>query len=228
MSDSEPTRLPGVELAVMAALAVAVAFVARAWTGPLGPDATPLYAVPPLFAGLYLVIGATWMRDVGLYGAAASALPPVGHAAVRVGGFALIGAAGWVLLALPPAGAGAVGRGIAELDGYCRGPTEVRVERPLLPLVDDLLALRGSQSRALRAELDGALRVCMTRCGDRARAAFRDPEGTHASWRRLRDWLVAHPALHDLPPDDPLWSLAWRERARPPEPSVPVPVVLEP
>jgi hypothetical protein len=212
----------------MAAITALLVLLARWGLEPLSPFATPLYAVPPFFLGLYLVIGAMWIRDLGLYGAVATRLPPSAHAGLLGLGFGLVGLALWILLALPPAGAAGIARALPTFEGRCQGTPGVRVERELLPTVEAVLRDRDRQSASLRARVDGTLRTLMTRCGEQARVAFSDPRGTHSSWRRLREWLEAHPELHDLPPGDPLWQLPWNERlAEPRLEGIPVPVELE-
>jgi hypothetical protein len=101
------------------------------------------------------------------------------------------------------------------------------LERRVLPLVEEVLAIRSAQSDALKDELDAALRDLFDRCARQAGVAFADPSGTHASWRRLRDWLADHPGVHGLADDHPVFTTDWRPRRAAPAPSAPVPVVLE-
>ncbi|MEZ4321584.1 MAG: hypothetical protein R3F61_29190 [Myxococcota bacterium] len=214
---------------VYAALTVVAVGIAVAVLDPLPPTTSLLYVVPPLLGGLYLIVSATFIRDLGAYGAIAGRLPPAGHGVLQGVGFALTGLGVWMLLSQPPAGAGLVSRTLPALDGWCTGSAGVRLDRDVLPTVEQLLELRDAQSRALQSEIDGAVAGLMTRCAGQAREAFADPRGTHASWRRLRDWLSEHPDLHGLSADDPLFASAWREREPEPRrgPSVPVPVLLE-
>lgn len=215
-------------LAVLGAIG-GVTTAAAAWsTGPLPPTVTPLYAVPPLLGGLYLAVAATWIRDVGLYGWLAGRLPAAFHVGAQAIGVALVGLGSWVLLALPAAGAGRLARELPELDALCRGAPELRLDREVLPTLAKLEALRQGQSSALIAAADDATHALLHRCADQARVAFDDPEGTHASWRKLRTWMAEHPDRHGLPGQDRLWSQSWRERAPPVHSPRPVPLILQP
>ena len=196
-------------------------------TGPLPPSTTPLWVVPPLCLGLYLAVASTWIRDVGLYGSLLAWAPWPLHAGMQAAGVGLVGLSVWMVASLPPAGAGQVAASIPQLEAFCEGPPEVRLERRVLPTVEALLALRDAQSEALQQELDAALVALFTRCAAQAQVALADPDGTHASWRRLRDWLSEHPDVHGLSAADPLFTSAYRARRTRPRPSAPVPVVFE-
>jgi hypothetical protein len=224
--DDAPSRAP-LWLVGFAVLACVGLVAALQVTEPLPPTTTPLLVVPPLCLGLYLAVASTWIRDVGLYGSLLSWAPEPVHAGMQAVGTGLVALAMWTVLSLPPAGAGRVARALPELDAFCVGPPDVRLERRVLPRVEALLDARSAQSVALQSELDAALTRLFDRCGQQAAVAFRDPQGTHASWRRLRDWLADHPDAHGLSDDHPVFTTDYRPRRAAPTPSVPVPVVLE-
>ncbi len=196
-------------------------------SAPLPPGTTPLLVVPPLCIGLYIAVAGTWIRDVGLYGSLLGWAPDVVHTGMQAVGAALVGLAIWMVASLPPAGAGQVANAIPELEAFCTGAPDVRLERRVLPRVEALLAIRGNQSQALQDALDAALVDLFDRCAEQGRVALADPDGTHASWRRLREWLAEHPDVHGLNADHPLFTTAWRPRRARPSPSAPVPVILE-
>lgn len=205
---------PVVVFGVLLGATVVAVGGALLWVEPFSPDASVLYAVPPLIFGLYVVVSATWIRDLGLYGWVFGRLPGAVHAVSCAVGFALVGGAVVYLAKQPPAGAAAVVRAMPGLSGRCVGDPEVRLDREVVPSAESLLSLRDGQSAAMQRRLDDALQSMIRRCVDQARVAFADPKGTHSSWRRFRDWVRDHPEVVTLPAEDPLWRAEFRQRER--------------
>ncbi len=210
----KPLTVFGVLLALTSVGVVAALLVVE----PLSTDASVLYAIPPLVLGLYGVVSATWIRDLGLYGRVFGRLPSAVHVGLCAASFVLVGGAVVYLAKQPRAGTAAVVRALPVLSERCVGEPGDRLERDVLPTVERLLVLRETQPDSVVTALDAELGRLMERCVVQLRVAFSHPEGTHASWRRLRTWLEAHPDIAQVPAGDPLWSMPYRkrERARPP------------
>jgi len=213
--------------AVFAGLTVLAVLVGRATLEPIPPTIPPMIAIPPLIFGIYLVVSSTWIQDLGLYGATIGRLPAPVHFVAQAVGFAVVGGSVLMMLRLPPDGASDILRALPALDAGCRGEPGTRADRMVLPRVQELLALRDSQAPSLQDQLDRALRATLTRCAGQARDALLAPDGAHISWIKLRSFLSEHPELHELPPDDPLWTIPWRERQMPVRAPRPVEVFLE-
>lgn len=157
---------------------------------PLPPTVTMLWGLPPLVAGIGLWITATFGHDVDWYGRITRGLPV--HGVVRVVS-ALVAAGGLLWLAKQPgAEAGPKERVYQALKQHCHqaGP---RVERHLLERLH--LARDYGEDR-----WDPVL----ARCLERTREAFARPEGTHRSWKQLRDFLQEQGL------EDPVFHVPYR------------------
>jgi hypothetical protein len=192
---------------------------------PLPPTVTPLYGIPPLVLGIGLWVSATFGQGMGVYGVVTEWLPDPVHTGVQLLGAVLVTGGTLWLLKQPPAGAGTVVRWTAQVDRFCTGVAPERVDPALFETLDRIESNLAGQSGALQARVDAALPPLLARCRHQAVTRFAHPDGTHRSWRQLRDWMRDHPRWN--PASDPLWDMPWRALRHRRKP-VPSDVVLTP
>ncbi|MCA9567006.1 MAG: hypothetical protein KC656_04150 [Myxococcales bacterium] len=183
---------------VATGLTAAVVLLGWVTLDPLPPTVGPIHLVPVLLLGIGLALEGAVGQEHGLLSGVLGG-SRVAYTIVGLAGLALVAVGAVGLGKLAPAGAGGVLQGSRALEGHCRGEPSERVDRELLPLLERLQADLPGQSHSAREAGEAALREHLPRCVDQLAVALEDPDGTHTSWRLLRDWLVAHPDLVEVP-----------------------------
>ena len=179
-------RLAGIPVAVVVLLGTLL-------LPPLPPSVDLLLVVPTFLIGVVAVLA-------GLTSGGTGSPPTARWTALALAGWLLVGAGSLGMTLQTPAGSRALLGNAARLADHCQGPPGVRVERDLLPLLQQTEALLPGQPPGVQATAEQALRTHLPRCIAQLRSALDDPRGTHGSWGMLRDWLAAHPAWVEIEP----------------------------
>lgn len=184
----------------------------------LPPTIGPLLLIPPLLAGIGIVLQSTAGRGLGTLGHLVGEDSWV-HVPLVLLGWTLITIGCLGLLRLPSTGAVAVLRLSQTLPDACVGEAPDRVPLELIPTLDALDQRLATLQGAVRRTGVDALRELVPRCGGQLESALEAPEGTHGSWGLLREWIVEHPEYGSLKPAVVAKPLRPR-RHRPRRPSV--------